>query len=571
MNWVTRARVLFHILKWRATWDKRNTHYQFTLPDNPKFMGPRDAVRLIKDGSVIGTSGLGGNQWASILYWAIREVFEESGHPRDLTIVSIGGQGARGRAPGSLEELGLPGLCTRFITGHTETYKSILKLADAGLLELQCIPQGTLALLIDAMSRGEEALMTKTGVGTFIDPRIGSGSSVIDPNGKQWVQPAGPRLVYRMPKINVAIFNAPSADREGNIYVKNCAMIAETEEISRAAHINDGLVIANVAQVRDKDPDEIFLPADMVDAVVVYPDTAQAGSVKHRKYWPLFTLNSDVSIDEGVEQLKFVNRILGITPRRTAVDDALARLAATTFAENTYKGTMVNVGVGLPEEVCRLIYEAGLFEDITLFTESGVIGGLPAPGVYFGAAVNPKRLLSSAQIFKLCYKSLDASLLGMLQLDSEGNVNVSRRGEGAINYVGPGGFIDFITAAKTIFFISSWMLHGKIVLEEDKIRIVEHGQPKFVDKVDEITFSGKHALEAGKRVFYISNVGVFRLTPDGVMLDRVMPGVDIQKDILDFTPMRILLPPSGEVPLVDSKIVSGKGFKLTMENAPMAS
>ncbi|HOV74736.1 MAG TPA: CoA-transferase [Candidatus Hydrogenedentes bacterium] len=565
MTLFSKISVLYHVLKWRLTWNRRDTHYRFTIPDNPKFMGPRDAVKLIPDGAVVAASGLGANQWASILYWSIRELFQETGHPRDLTVMAIGGMGARGRAPGSLEELGLPGLCTRFFSGHLETFKAMLRLADQGKLELQCIPQGVMAFLIEGQGHGETSLLTSTGIGTFMDPRVGRGSPVTPPAGEQWVAVENGKLRYRLPPITVAMFNAPSADREGNIYMRHTAMLAESREIAKAARANGGLVIVNVGYVVEKNSDDIFLPASDVDAVVVYPRTEQTGSVKHRKHWPMFTTESDMPIAESVAKLKYANETLRITPRRTAVDDSLARLAATAFAENVRRGSLVNIGVGLPEEVCRLLYEAGLYEDITLFTESGVIGGLPAPGVFFGAAICPKKMITSAEIFHRCYESLDVSILGMLQCDSDGNVNVSKRGEGAINYVGPGGFIDFTTAARTIIFVSSWMLGGKIRLEGNALRIVEYGKPKFIANVDEITFSGRQALATGKKVLYVSNVGIFQLTPRGMELVRIVPGIDIRKDILDFSPMRILLPESGDVPTVDPIVVSGKGFRLSFK------
>ena len=215
-----------------------------------------------------------------MMYWCIRAVYQETGHPEDLTVVSIGGQGARGRAPGSLEELGVPGLCTRFFTGHMETFKSILRLGDAGQAELQCIPQGVMAYLIDGQARGEESLLTSTGVGTVIDPRVGRGTALTPPNAEQWVQVEGDQLRYRLPKINVAIFNLPAADREGNIYVKNAALVGESLEIAKAARKNGGIVIANVGLVVDNGYDKVFLPADEVDAVVAYRGTMQAGQIK---------------------------------------------------------------------------------------------------------------------------------------------------------------------------------------------------------------------------------------------------------------------------------------------------
>ena len=127
------------------------------------------------------------------MYWAIREAFDQIGHPADLTLLSLGGGGGRGIAPGTLEELGRPGLCTRLITGHFETFFAMLDLAAAGQCELQCVPQGTMALLFRALARGQHSLLTGTGVGTFIDPRVGAGSYVAGPARESLVSVAGGR------------------------------------------------------------------------------------------------------------------------------------------------------------------------------------------------------------------------------------------------------------------------------------------------------------------------------------------------------------------------------------------
>jgi propionate CoA-transferase len=300
---------------------------------------------------------------------------------------------------------------------------------------------------------------------------------------------------------------------------------------------------------------------------VVDPDAEQCASIKHRKYWSFLTTDSKIPLEKAIDRVRFVNKILGITPRRTPVDDVLARLGASVFSEIGHKGMLVNIGVGLPEEVCRLIYEGGLLKDITLLTESGVLGGLPAPGVFFGASVCPQKIMSSTEIFQMCYEKLDITILGALEVDSDGNVNVSKRGEGAINYVGPGGFIDLTAAAKNIIFVASWMARGEMKVESGKVVVTKPGKAKFIEKVSEITFSGKRALEQGKIVYYVTNVGVFRLTERGMELCRVMPGVDIQKDILDYAPMKIVLPEGGKdkVPVVDSGIITGQGFKLSLK------
>ena len=563
MNIFTKLYLTQHVIKWRLTWAKHNCAYSYTRPDNPKFMGSLDAVKtFVKDGSVVALTGLAGNLRSAILYYAVREVFEKTGHPRDLTLMCCGGIGGRGKVPGSLEELGLEGICKRFVAGHLETFKAFLKLADKGKLELQCLPQGVVAMLFEALSRGEDSIVTSTGVGTFIDPRVGRGSPVVDPNAEQLVTVEGDQLRYRLPAIDVAMFGAPAADKEGNIYMKGSTIVGDVKEITKAAKLNGGKVIVNVGKIVEKGYGDIFIPADMVDAIVYDPDTEQVASIKYRKGWNFLTTDSKYSVDEAISRLRYVSQRMGVTPVRTPLDATLARLAATIFAENAHKGLFVNIGVGLPEEVCRLIYEGGLFNDITLLTESGVLGGLPAPGLFFGGAANPKQLVSPAEVFKICHEKLDVTILGALQVDGEGNVNVSKRGEGAINYVGPGGFIDLVTAAKWVVFVTSWMTRGEIQVDGDKLKVIKKGKPKFIEKVDEITFNGKGALEAGKKVFYVTNVGVFQLTERGLELIRVMPGIDIQKDIIEFAPIKIVLPEDGKVPVIDSSVITGNGFKL---------
>jgi propionate CoA-transferase len=128
------------------------------------------------------------------------------------------------------------------------------------------------------------------------------------------------------------------------------------------------------------------------------------------------------------------------------------------------------------------------------------------------------------------------------------------------NYIGPGGFIDLSTAARTVVFVSAWTAHGEIVVEGGKLRVRKRGEPKFVARVDEITFNGRRALAAGKKVFYATHVGLFRLTGAGMELAAAMPGIDVRRDILDASPMPIVLPRSGDVPTVHHSIVDGEGF-----------
>lgn len=562
MNSLEKLGVLWHIAKWRLTWTRRNLNYRPQGVANPKFMSALEAVQLIPDGATTFSCGMAANAPPKVWFWAIAKSFQETGHPRGLTHVIVGAQGGRGRIPGTVEELGRAGCVVRFIAGHHETVKSMLHMAHQGAVELHTLPQGIEALLIEAQGKGLFSIESDTGVGTFLDPRVGNGSLVVPGMGRSLVEAAGCRLRYHMPKLDVAFFIAPAADVEGNIYIRNCALYTESYEASMAAKHNGGKVLVSVAEIIEKQPQDIFLPAGKVDAVVVHPYNEQTNSVPQKKYWRMLTEGANEDLDRSMEKLRYINRILGITPKRGPVDEALARLAADVFTRNVKKCSNIIIGVGLPEEVARLIYEGGLFKDVTFMSETGVVGGLPAPGVFFGAAVNPKEIISSAQVFHLCYEHLDAAILGILEADSQGNLNVSRRGEGPLNYVGPGGFPDFCAAADTIIFVGSWMAHGRLEIADGRLVIAKPGPHKFIDRVSEITMSGEQALAKNKTVLYVTNVGVFKLTSLGMMMIEVMPGIDIHKDILDTCPMRVVLPEDGQVPVTEAAIVTGKGFKL---------
>lgn len=562
LSLLERAAVLRQLARAVLAWQRHDTRYPSPVPDDPRFMDARSAAALIRDGDVVACSGLGGNQRASILYWAIREAFEETGHPAGLTIINLGGHGGRGRAPGTLEELGRPGLCTRLITGHTETFHAMLDLAARGRCALQCIPQGTLALLLDGLGRGETTLVSDTGIGTFIDPRVGPGSPVAGTTDEQLVEVVGRQLRYHVPPVDVAIFNAPAADRHGNIYVRHCSMIGETAEIARAARRHGGRVIANVGRLVPHDAARIYLPAAMVDAVVVYPDAEQTSAVFHREPWLAVTTDADGAIGPALARARFVNRLVGLTARRTAVDAAVARLAAAALCAVSAPGAHVNIGTGMPEEIPAVVFEAGGLERVTFLVESGPVGGVPLSGVYFGASVAPQQILSSAEMFRLCYDRLDVTCLGALQVDAEGNVNVSQRGEGPRHFVGPGGFIDLSTAAHTVLFVCHWANHGAMTIERGRLRVTKRGAAKFVPRVDQITFNGHRALAAGKRVLWATPVGLLRLTRRGIEVAAVMPGLDPRHDVVEASGGVVRLPAEGEVRTLPAALLDGSDYTL---------
>jgi propionate CoA-transferase len=558
------SKTVAKLLYFRLTWTRRNLDY---LPPGlgPKFVSARKAAGLIPDGATLTIGGFTSIGRASIFYWAIRDAFERSGHPCNLTVIGACPQGGRGKAPGTIEELGAPGIITRYIVGHGETAKALLQLADEGELELHTMSQGTLAFLIEAQAKGIGAIETHIGLGTFLDPAVGSGSAVSPGARDNFIKDKDGKLEYHLPPIERALFLAPYADKEGNIYFKDAALILDYKDAAAAARANGGKVIVSVSKIIPKDNSPIAIPADKVDAIIINPRNEQVGGVLQTQCRPYFTACSSEVDHEAVKLMKAINTFIEITPYRGKVVDIIARLCADIFVKNTKPGSIVNIGIGIGEEVARMLYESGLYSDVIFTTEGGAYGGLPAAGVYFGAAISPQRFLSTAEMFHLYKENLETTVLGFLQVDSKGNVNVSHRGPKMINFVGPGGFTDIVEYAKTIIFVGNWMDKAQYNLKGGRISIKKPGKHKFVDKVDQITFNAGEALKAGKRVFYVTTVGVFKLTHEGLELIQLMPGIDVQKDIVNAGGARFIIPDHA-VPNVAPEIVSGKNFQLKFEN-----
>ena len=552
------------LLYFRMTWTRCNLDY---VPPGmgPKFVSAREAVGMIPDGSTVTIGGFTSIGRASIFYWALRDVFDKNDHPRNLTVIGACPQGGRGKVPGTIEELRAPGIITRYIVGHGETAKALLQLADEGKLELHTMSQGIMAFLIEAQARGTDSIEADIGRGSFLDPTVDSGSAVSSGAKNSFIRNKDDKLKYHLPLIDRALFLAPYADSEGNVYFTDAALVLDYKDAAAAARKNNGKVIVSVSKIISRDISRIAIQADMVDAIVVNPRNEQVGGFLQAKCQPYFSVCSTEVDDEAVKLMKAINTFIEVTPYRGKVVDIIARMCADIFVKNTRPGAVVNIGIGIGEEVARILYESELYKKIIFTTEGGAYGGLPAAGVYFGAAISPQRLLSTAEMFHLYEDKLETCVLGFLQVDSAGNVNVSHRGPKVINFVGPGGFTDIVEYARTIIFVGNWMDKARHEVKGGRVRIKKPGKLKFIEKVDKITFNAGRALKSGKQVFYVTTVGVFKLTEKGLELIQLMPGIDIQKDIVNAVGARFIIP-DHSVPGVASEIISGQGFSLKFEH-----
>ena len=348
-----------------------------------------------------------------------------------------------------------------------------------------------------------------------------------------WSKQRGKQLSYHLPPISIAFLSAPYADKEGNLYFHHEPLISENYEVVRAAKANGGKVIAMVGSLIRQDKNKICISRSDVDAIVIHPQRPQMAGVPHSDLWT--ALLPGVKTDPVVElsTIRLINRLAGITPERSRLDSKLAKRTVDLFMTLAAPENVVNFGVGLPEEVCYQLFRRQESDQFTFTTESGTYGGIPAPGMFFGAAIQPERIESSTWMFDLYASRLDIAVLGFLQVDSSGNVNVSKRGDSVEDFVGPGGFCDITEGARTIIFVGSWMIGGKFSINDGEVRIKRQGEVKFVPQVNHITFNAQQAIKSNKKVFYVTDVGVFRLTTLGVELCYLTQGIDLEKDILD--------------------------------------
>ncbi|TYT73563.1 CoA-transferase [Desulfobotulus mexicanus] len=563
MKFIETAKIYGHLISFLATQNRYNLSYHPGAIDRNRFITAAEAAKQIPDGSTVISVGMGGHARCSILFRAIRNSYLKDKTPKNLTWMTVSAQGGRGKAPGTVEEVAVSGLIKEYISGHVETAHKQLEMGANKEIEIHILPQGEITQILHNQSEGNTTSLSEIGIGTFLDPDLGGNTAATPHSTKSYVKKNGDLLEYSLPKIDVALFNAPYADSEGNIYFKNASAITEIREAALAANYNGGKVIATVSKIIEKDETSISLSSKHVTHIVVNPANEQTASIKQKKYWPMFTEGAKECMEKSIAKMNTINKITSYTPKRGPVENVLARMAASLFVKVAQKGNLVNLGIGLPEEVGRLVYEGGLFDDFTFSSETGVYGGLPASGLFFGGAINPQKMYSSAWIFNHYKTSLDITVLGTLQVDSKGNVNVSKRGEGVKNYVGPGGFMNIADSAKTIIFIGSWMAKAEFKLKDGKLTLIKKGIPKFVDEVLEVTFNAKAALKRGKTVYYVTTVGIFKLTEKGPELIQVMPGIDVKKDILEASTAKIQI--SENLELVPESITTGNGYKLAWD------
>ena len=491
-----------------------------------KFVTAREAAALIPDNATIGLAGMGLSGWAEEVGCAIRDHYKETGHPRNLNLKQGSAMGDwRERGATRFGEAG-EGCVTRWSGAHVGSAFALRDLAVANKIQCHCLPQGVVVNLWREIAAGRPGLITKIGLGTFVDPRLGGGKmnevttdelvKLIEIDGEEY-------LFYKSFPLNVALLRGTTADENGNITFEHESIINEGLAVAEAAHNSGGIVIVQVEYVTKAgtmNPKDVKIPGILVDYVVQATSKEACWQAEGVYFEPAFS----GQVKKPLSQ---------ITPLPLNERKVIARRCAMELR----KGDIVNLGVGMAADVANIVAEEGYSDQIVMTTESGQVGGVPSALPNFGSSYNPEATMEHGAMFDLIDGGgLDVTCLGLGEADEEGNINVSKFGP---RLTGPGGFINITQMTGNVVFCGTFMGKAKMKFGDGKMEILQEGNiRKFLKKVEQITFAGQYS-PASQRVIYVTERCVFELINKKMTIIEIAPGVDLQKDILalmDFEP-----------------------------------
>ena len=518
-----------------------------------KIIKSDDVASLIKNNKTVAITGCGGSCSPEALLKSVRTSYDKYQVPNNLTVVA-------GISPGNLttDLVGMNMLCKKglvkkAICAHLGMGKLFGEAVGNNEFPAFGLPLGVLNHLLRAIAGKEVGIITKIGLDTFADARIDAccindlakrEEPIVDAikiGGEDY-------LFYKSFPIDVALIKATYADEKGNISFEHEAVISEQFHMAAAAHNSGGIVIVQVEDIKPAGSlkaKDVLINSKLVDYVVVSKPDVTLGDYNLPIYRPDLT-------GEEKREVKIESCPLDIR-----------KVCARRSAMEIKRGNVINLGVGMPDLIAKIANEEGFIDDISLSIECGPMGGVPIGGVAFGASINPDSIISTADNFDLYNGGfLDLAILGLAEVDQYGNVNVSKFGK---RVTGPGGFINITQSTKRIIFMGTFMAEGlREEVTSEGIKIIHEGiKKKFVNQVEQITFSGKNAIKNHLDVLFVTERAVFKLTKGGLELIEIAPGIDLKQDILDKMDFKPII--SKDIKRMDERLFKASIMKLKEE------
>ncbi len=483
-----------------------------------KVISACEAAALITDGATVGAAACVISGWPEEIAIAMEKRFLASRHPANLTLVHASGIGDWKNK--GTQHFAHAGMISRWIGGHCGLSPDFAAMVLGGGCQGYNLPQGVIAQLWREIAAHRPGLITKTGTGTFVDPRLEGGKmnkittkdlvKVIEFEGQEW-------LFYPSFPVDVAIIRGTTADENGNLTVDDEGALFEILPLAQAAKNSGGIVIAEVkyvARAGTLNPKSVRVPGVLVDHIVVSAPGNHWQSAA-TPFNPSFSGASRSPLGD-IPPMALNERLI------------IARRAAMELVP----GCAVNFGVGIPQGIAAVTAVEGVADLATMTSETGTIGGVPADGHDFGMSYDAEAFVEQQVQFDwYSGGGLDIAFESFAQVDAVGNVNVSKFNGKS---VGCGGFIDITQHAKKVVYLGSFTTGGlKIVAADGKLSIETEGKhKKYVKQVEQITSSGAYAAKVRQPVIFVTERCVFELQDGHLALTEVAPGIDIEKDIL---------------------------------------
>jgi len=483
-----------------------------------RLVSAAEAVREVPDGATLIVGGSGaGHSLPQLFIDTLADVYTSDGRPGDLTTVRVVGIGDF--ADRGFSQLALPGLMKRTIGSNIGNEPALGELVERGEVEAYSFPQGVLSQLCREIAAGRPGLITAVGLDTYVDPRQTGGKQgsasedlveVVELAGKEW-------LFFKAFPIDVAVIRGSTIDEDGNLTMEDEAVKGEMLAMAMAAHNSGGIVIAQakrLAAAKSLPARSVVVPGALIDLAYLDPNQTQTYATTHSPYYSGALRRP--ATDAG-------------DPPKLDVRKVIARRSLLEFRP----GDVCNLGFGISQMIGAIAWEEGVEEDLVLTVEQGIFGGVPVAGNEGGAGFNFQAMIDQPYMFDFYDGGgLDIASLSFAQVDSHGNVNVHKF-PGRLR--GPGGFPNISSRTGRMCFVGTLTASGlEVAVDDGRLSIGAEGTlTKFVDSVDEVSFSGSMAEKRGQTVRYITERAVFELRNGRVTLIEIAQGLDPQTDVID--------------------------------------